>query len=126
MGVGFGQSRQKHLFVSQPQNDFIFTIVCEELGFVGAVAVIVLFVALIWRGFKVGARIPDTFSRMTVWGLTASITMQAFLNMAVVTNILPNTGISLPFFSYGGSSIISLMIEVGIILALSRYAHKDA
>ncbi len=125
MGVGFGQSRQKHLFVSQPQNDFIFTIVCEELGFVGAVIVVVLFIALIWRGFKVGARIPDTFSRMTVWGLTASITMQAFLNMAVVTNILPNTGISLPFFSYGGSSILSLMIEVGIILALSRYAKKQ-
>lgn len=125
MGVGFGQSRQKHLFVSQPQNDFIFTIVCEEMGFVGALIVIVLFAALIWRGYKVGARIPDTFARLTVWGLTASIGMQAFLNMGVVTAILPNTGISLPFFSYGGSSIISLMIEVGIILALSRYARKD-
>ncbi len=125
MGVGFGQSRQKHLFVSQPQNDFIFTIVCEEMGLVGAVIVIVLFAALIWRGVKVGAKIPDTFSRLAVWGLTASIGMQAFLNIGVVTAILPNTGISLPFFSYGGSSIISLMIEVGIILALSRYAVKD-
>ena len=91
----------------------------------GALIVIVLFAALIWRGYKVGARIPDTFARLMVWGLNASIGMQAFLNMGVVTAILPNTGISLPFFSYGGSSIISLMIEVGIILALSRYARKD-
>lgn len=126
MGVGFGQSRQKHMFVSQPQNDFIYTIICEELGFVGAVAVIILFCALVWRGYVVGKRIPDRFSRYTVWGLTMSIAMQAFLNIAVVTNLIPNTGISLPFFSYGGSSIISLMIEVGLILAISRYANKQA
>lgn len=125
MGVGFGQSRQKHLFVSQPQNDFVFTIVCEEMGFVGGAIVIVLFMALILRGYVVGKRIPDTFSRLAVWGLCVSIGMQAFLNMGVVTALLPNTGISLPFFSYGGSSIISLMIEVGIILALSRYARKE-
>lgn len=124
MGVGFGQSRQKHMFVSQPQNDFIYTIICEELGFVGAVAVIVLFCMLVWRGYIIGKRIPDRFSRYTVWGLTMSIAMQAFLNIAVVTNLIPNTGISLPFFSYGGSSIISLMIEVGLILAMSRYANK--
>ncbi len=126
MGVGFGQSRQKHMFVSQPQNDFIYTIICEELGFVGAVAVIVLFCMLVWRGYVIGKRIPDRFSRYTVWGLTMSIAMQAFLNIAVVTNLIPNTGISLPFFSYGGSSIMSLMIEVGLILAMSRYANKKA
>lgn len=126
MGVGFGQSRQKHMFVSQPQNDFIYTIICEELGFVGAVAVILLFCMLVWRGYIIGKRIPDRFSRYTVWGLTMSIAMQAFLNIAVVTNLIPNTGISLPFFSYGGSSIISLMIEVGLILAMSRYANKKA
>ncbi len=124
MGVGFGQSRQKHLFVSQPQNDFIFTILCEEMGFVGAVAIILLFAFLIWRGIVVGLRIPDAFSRMTVWGLTGSIGLQAFLNIGVVTGILPNTGISLPFFSYGGSSMLSLLIEVGIILSLSKYAYK--
>ncbi|MBE6543252.1 MAG: cell division protein FtsW [Ruminococcaceae bacterium] len=125
MGVGYGESRQKHLFVSQPQNDFVFTIVCEEMGFVGGAIVVILFLALMWRGYVVGKRIPDTFSRMAMWGLCVSIGMQAFLNMGVVTTLLPNTGISLPFFSYGGSSIISLMIEVGIILALSRYAQKE-
>ncbi len=126
MGVGFGQSRQKHMFVSQPQNDFIYTIICEELGFVGGVAVIALFLMLAWRGYVIGKRIPDRFSRYTVWGLSFSITMQAFLNIGVVTNLIPNTGISLPFFSYGGSSIMSMMIEMGFILALSRYAVQPA
>lgn len=125
MGVGFGNSRQKHMFVSQPQNDFVFTILCEEMGFVGGMIVVILFAALVWRGYVIGKRIPDTFCRMSVWGLCTSIGMQAFLNMGVVTTLLPNTGISLPFFSYGGSSIISLMIEVGLILAMSRYARKE-
>ena len=122
LGRGLGNSLQKHLFVSQPQNDFIFAIVCEELGFVGAVGVILLFVVFIWRGLYIAKRAPDLFSALTVFGIVAHVAIQAFLNIAVVTALIPNTGISLPFFSYGGTSLVLLMAEMGIILSISKYS----
>lgn len=124
-GVGLGYSRQKHLFVSQPQNDFIFSIVCEELGFVGALAVIILFALFVWRGLVISLRAPDTFSSLVVLGIIAQIAIQATLNMMVVTNLIPNTGISLPFFSYGGTSLAMLMGEMGIVLCISRYSYQE-
>lgn len=124
-GVGLGQSLQKHMFVSQPQNDFIFAIICEELGFVGAVTTICLFAAFVWRGMVIARKAPDTFTRLVVIGIVSKVAIQAVLNMAVVTNTLPNTGISLPFFSYGGSSLVMLLLEMGIVLAISRFSYQD-
>lgn len=123
-GVGLGNSRQKHLFVSEPQNDFIFSIICEELGFVGAIMVIVLFIVFIWRGFIIALRAPDTFSSLVVVGIVGKVAIQAILNMAVVTAMIPNTGISLPFFSYGGTALAMLLGEMGIILSISRYSYE--
>ena len=123
-GVGLGNSRQKYGYVSQPQNDFIFTIICEELGFIGAVCVVVLFGLLVWRGFRIAAKAPDKFSSLVVYGLTAKVALQAILNIAVVTNSIPNTGIALPFFSSGGTSLILQMFEMGIILSISRYSYQ--
>lgn len=120
-GLGLGNSRQKFGYVSQPQNDFIFTIVCEELGFFGAFLVIALFVMFVWRGFHIARHAPNLFSSLLVYGLTFKVGIQVILNVAVVTNSMPNTGISLPFFSYGGTSLILQVMEVGIILAISRY-----
>ena len=121
-GVGLGASRQKFGYVSQPQNDFIFTIICEELGFVGAFLVVFLFALLVWRGIKIGQRAPDKFSALVIWGLTFKIALQVAMNIAVVTNSMPNTGISLPFFSSGGTALILQIFEVGIILSLSRFS----
>ncbi len=121
-GTGLGNSRQKYGFVSQPQNDFIFTIVCEELGFVGALLVVVLFTAYVWRGFYIARHCPDRCSALIVYGLTFKVALQVILNIAVVTNSMPNTGIALPFFSYGGTSLMLQIFEVGIILSISRYA----
>ena len=121
-GTGLGNSRQKFGYVSQPQNDFIFTIVCEELGFIGAVLVIGLFIAFVWRGFYIARHCPDKFSALTVYGLTFKVALQVLLNIAVVTNSMPNTGIALPFFSYGGTSLMLQIFEVGIVLSISRYA----
>lgn len=121
-GTGLGNSRQKFGYVSQPQNDFIFTIVCEELGFVGAILVIGLFLAFVWRGFYIARHCPDKFSALTVFGLTFKVALQVILNIAVVTNSMPNTGIALPFFSYGGTALMLQIFEVGIVLSISRYA----
>ena len=123
-GVGLGESRQKHMYVSEPQNDFIFTIVCEELGFVGAVAVIALFLLFAYRGMVIAMKAPDTFSSLVVVGIVGKVTLQALLNIAVVTNSIPNTGISLPFFSYGGSSLCILMTEMGVVLSISRFSKQ--
>lgn len=123
-GVGLGNSRQKYGYVSQPQNDFIFTIVCEELGFIGAVLVILLFVLLIWRGFRIASRAPDKFTSLAVYGLISKVALQTVLNIAVVTNSVPNTGISLPFFSSGGTSLILQLFEMGIVLNISRYSYQ--
>ncbi len=125
MGQGLGNSRQKHLFLPEPQNDFIFSVVCEEMGFVGAVGIIVLFVLLIWRGFTIAMKAPDKFGSMLAIGLTAQVGLQVALNMAVVTNTILNTGISLPFFSYGGTSLVMLLAQMGVVLAISRQTKKD-
>ena len=123
-GLGFGNSRLKFSYVAEPQNDFIFTIICEELGFVGAFLVILLFAMLIWRGIRIGQRAPDKFCALTVWGLTFKIALQVAMNVAVVTNMMPNTGISLPFFSTGGSSLMIQIFEIGIILSISRFSTQ--
>lgn len=124
MGEGLGNSRQKHSFLPEPQNDFIFAIVCEELGFIGALLIIVLFALLVWRGFYIGMRAPDKFGSMLAIGLTAQVGIQVAFNLAVVTNTFPNTGISLPFFSYGGTSLVMLLAQMGIILSVSRQTKR--
>lgn len=125
LGRGIGQSRQKYLWVPEPHNDFIFSIVCEELGLVGAVLIIVLFALLVWRGFTIAMRAPDKFGSMLAIGLTFQVGLQAMLNIWVVTNTIPNTGISLPFFSYGGTSLLILLAEMGIVLSVSRGADIE-
>jgi len=122
-GLGYGNSRLKYLYVSEPQNDFIFTIICEELGFVGAFAVLSLFAVFVWRGTLIAARHPEPFASLVVMGLTLKVAIQVLLNVCVITNTLPNTGISLPFFSYGGSSLIMLFAEMGMILSASADSH---
>lgn len=119
-GLGLGQSRLKHLYVSEPQNDFIFTIACEELGFIGATLILLLFTLFTLRGIKVAKEITDPFASLLALGLTVKVAIQVLLNLCVVTNTLPNTGISLPFFSYGGSSLLMLYAEMGILLSASR------
>ncbi len=120
LGAGIGNSRQKYLFLPEPQNDFVFSVVCEELGFVGAVLVILLFVLLVWRGFTIAIKARDRFGTLLAAGLTAQVGLQAVLNIAVVTNTIPNTGIPLPFFSYGGTALAMLLAQMGIILSISR------
>lgn len=124
LGVGLGASRQKYSYVSEAQNDFIFTIWCEEMGFVGAVVLIVLFLLFIWRGYVIAMRAPDTFSALLVFGIISQVGIQAFLNIGVVTDVLPNTGIALPFFSYGGTSLIILLAEMGIVLSVSKHSYQ--
>lgn len=125
LGRGIGQSRQKYLWVPEPHNDFIFSIVCEELGLIGALVIIVLFALLIWRGFVIAMRSPDKFGSLLAIGLTFQVGLQAMLNIWVVTNTIPNTGISLPFFSYGGTSLMILLVEMGIVLSVSRTANIE-
>ena len=120
-GLGLGQSRQKFLYIPEPQNDFIYSIICEELGFIGAVFVILLFAVLIWKCILIARKAPDTFSSLTVAGITAQIAVQMLMNIAVVTSTMPVTGISLPFFSYGGTSLFFLLTEMGMVLNISRY-----
>lgn len=119
-GLGFGQSRQKYLYLPEPQNDFIFAIVCEELGLIGALLIIILFILLIWRGITLSLRAKDKFGMLLGVGLTTQVGLQVILNIMVVTNTIPNTGISLPFFSYGGTSLIILLAQMGIVLSISR------
>jgi len=121
-GRGLGNSLQKYGYVSEPQNDFIFTIICEELGFFGALLVIGLFVLLAIRGFKIAANAPNKFCSLVVYGLVFKTVLQAALNIAVVTNTIPNTGIALPFFSSGGTALALQIFEMAIILSISRYS----
>ena len=121
-GLGLGNSRQKYLYVPEPQNDFIFSILCEELGFVGAAVVIGLFLLLLLRGMSIAVRAKDRFGALLVVGFVVQVILQAVLNIAVVTNTIPNTGISLPFFSSGGTSLMMLLGEMGIVLSVSRQA----
>ena len=124
-GVGLGKSYQKHLYLPEPQNDFIFAIICEELGLIGALVLIALFVLLIWRGFYIAKKAPDTFSAMVVFGLIIKVGVQAILNIAVVTSTIPTTGIALPFFSYGGTALVMQLAEMGIILSISRFSSGE-
>ncbi len=125
LGRGIGQSRQKYLWVPEPHNDFIFSIVCEELGLIGAMVIILLFCLLVWRGFTIAMHAPDKFGSLMAIGLTFQVGLQALLNIWVVTNTIPNTGISLPFFSYGGTSLMILLAEMGIVLSVSRGANIE-
>ena len=119
-GLGLGKSKQKFLYMPEPQNDFVFAIVCEELGFVGAVVILVTFAVLIWRGFDIAMRNKDRYSALVVMGIMSHVALQVILNILVVTDTIPNTGIGLPFFSYGGSSLIMLLAEMGMVLSASR------
>lgn len=123
-GVGLGNSKQKYLYVSEPQNDFIFSIVCEELGFIGASIIILLFAALIIRAFIIALRTTDRFASLTVIGIASQVGIQTGLNILVVTDTIPNTGIALPFFSYGGTALLMLLFEMGVILAISRKSNQ--
>ena len=125
LGRGIGASRQKYLYLPEPYNDFIFAIICEELGLIGALFVILLFVLFAVRGFSIASKAPDRFGFMLATGITVQICLQAVLNIAVVTNTIPNTGISLPFFSYGGTAIMMQLGEMGILLNISRHAFME-
>ncbi len=122
LGQGLGESKQKHMYVSEPQNDFIFAIVCEELGFVGAAVILILFALLVWRGFVIAMRCRSRFGAAVAMGIVFQVGLQTVLNIFVVTDTMPNTGISLPFFSYGGTSLMMLLAEMGMVLAISRYS----
>ncbi len=121
-GLGYGNSMLKYCYVSEPANDMIFAILCEELGLVGAVFTLLLFSFFIIRGYTIAIRAQNVFERLVIFGVCTKIAVQVLLNVAVVTNTVPNTGISLPFFSYGGSSLIMLFFEIGMVLSFSRYA----
>lgn len=123
-GVGLGRSRQKLYYLPEPQNDFIFAVIGEELGFVGAVVVLLLFFIFFWRGLKIALMAPDTFGSLLAAGITVMIAVQALVNIAVVTGSIPVTGINLPFISAGGSSVFFTLIGVGILLNISRHAQK--
>lgn len=124
LGLGLGKSRQKYLYLPEEHNDYIFAIVCEELGFVGAVGIILLFALLIIRGYWIAMHARDRFGLLTAAGLTTLLAIQVFLNIGVVSNLLPSTGISLPFFSYGGTALVLQLAEMGVILSISRWSKN--
>lgn len=124
-GAGLGNSRQKYLYIPEPQNDFIFAVVCEELGFIGASIVVILFALLIWRGYVIAMRCPDKFGSLLAAGCVTHVGMQVLLNIAVVTNTIPNTGISLPLFSYGGTALLMTLGEMGVVLSVSKKSVLD-
>lgn len=125
LGSGLGQSMQKYLYVSEPQNDFIFAIVCEELGFVGAGLILLTFCLLIARGIKIAKNARSSYASLLTMGIVFQVGIQVILNVAVVTDTIPNTGISLPFFSYGGTSLLMLLLEMGVVLSVSRTASLE-
>ena len=127
LGLGLGRSRQKYLYLPEEHNDYIFAIVCEELGFVGAVGILLLFVLLIIRGYWIALHARDRFGTLVAAGLTSKLAIQVFFNVGVVTGLLPPTGISLPFFSYGGTALLLQLFEMGVILSVSRWCvNQDA
>ena len=125
LGRGLGKGMQKHLYLPEPQNDFIFSSWCEEMGLVGALLVLLLFASLIFRGFRIARAAPDKFSCLMATGITAKLAIQTLMNLFVITGIIPVTGASLPFFSYGGTALLMQMGEMGILLNISRYARVD-
>lgn len=124
-GRGLGQSVQKYSYLPEPYNDFIFSIACEELGLFGGALIIIAFALLILRGFRIALNAPDTFGTLLATGIMAQIAIQTTLNIAVATSSVPNTGVSLPFFSYGGTAILVLLVEMGILLNISRSSIKE-
>lgn len=122
-GVGLGASRQKFLYLPEPWTDFIYAIICEELGFIGGAAVIILFLILIWRGFRIAMSAQDLFGQYLALGLTAMIAVQVSINLGVVLGTLPVTGITLPLISYGGTSLMITLACIGILLNISRYSQ---
>ena len=121
LGLGFGNSRQKYLYLPEAHNDFIFAIVCEELGFIGAVIILALFALLIIRGYWIALHARDKFGSLLAGGITTMVALQTVLNIGVVTGVLPVTGAALPFFSYGGTALLILLAEMGVVLSVSRY-----
>jgi cell division protein FtsW len=119
-GQGLGQSRQKFLYLPEEHNDFIFAVISEELGFIGALLILTLFTLLIIRGYWLSFRASDKYGSLIVFGITSLLAIQVFFNVAVVTNIIPATGISLPFFSYGGTALLLQLVQIGIVLSVSR------
>ena len=119
-GVGLDRGRQKFMYLPEEHNDFIFSIVCEELGYVGAGIIMILFALLVIRGYWIAIHARDRFGALLAVGVTTQIGLQVFLNIAVVTGLIPATGISLPFFSYGGTALMIQLFEVGIVLSVSR------
>ena len=126
LGKGLGQSIQKLSFLPEPQNDMIFAIICEELGLFGAVSVILIFLFMLYRFMVIAGNAPDLFGALLVVGVMAHIAIQVVLNIAVVTNVIPNTGITLPFISYGGTSVLFLMIEMGMVLSVSTQIRLES
>ena len=124
MELDFGDSKQKYLYISEPHNDFIFAVLAEELGFIGCLAVIILFAVFIWRGIIIAMKAPDMFGSLLAVGITSLVGFQAIINIAVVTSSMPVTGMALPFFSYGGTSLIILLCAVGVLLNISRQTQK--
>lgn len=122
-GLGLGNSRQKYLYLPETKNDFVFPIVCEEIGFVGALAIIIVFFLLVVEGYSIAVRCKDRFGMLLAVGITTQIGIQTVLNLAVVSNLIPNTGISLPFFSYGGTALIMQLVEMGIMLNISQHRY---
>ena len=123
-GVGLGESKQKFLYIPEPHNDFIFSILGEELGFIGCAAVLILFAIFIWRGILIAMRAPDMFGSLVAIGITALVAIQVVINVAVVTSSMPATGMPLPFFSYGGTALFILLCEMGVLLNISRASAK--
>ena len=119
-GVGLGQSKQKYLYIPEPHNDFIFAVIAEELGFVGCLIVIALFAVFIWRGLLIAMKAEDSFGSLLAVGITSLVAIQAIINIAVVTSSMPATGMSLPFFSYGGTALLILLASMGVLLNVSR------
>ena len=123
LGMGLGNSIQKHFYLPEPQTDFIFSIISEELGFAGVLIVTTLFITIIYRGIKISLASEDKFAKYLAYGITFSIAFQAILNLMVVVGLIPVTGVTLPFLSYGGSSLLVSMVEISIILNISKYRH---
>ena len=123
-GLGFGNSIQKHFYLPEPQTDFIFSIISEELGIIGIITVSILFLIIIYRSIKIAIKAPDNFSKFLVFGIIFQLSFQTILNLSVVVGLVPVTGVTLPFFSYGGSSLIITLISMGIILNISRYKEN--
>ena len=125
-GLGLGQSRQKTLYMPEPHNDFIFSIIGEEVGLIGCLFIILLFIYFIWKGINVSIKAPDVYGKLLAMGITSIIAIQAIINIAVVTGSMPVTGVPLPFISYGGTSLVINLMAMGILLNISRQIDKNS